>query len=86
MNKNKLEIKASFISRCIVGKINKSELDDERRRETNALDYMQNTSIVYHTESILEAQIITLLCCYVLNQRWSESYMEYGKLSNKVNE
>ena len=45
----------AWISRCVVGKIDKKELDDERKNETNALDYMQNTSIVYHTESILEA-------------------------------
>lgn len=29
-----------WINRCIVGKITKKELDDERQRETNALDYM----------------------------------------------
>ena len=44
-----------WINRCVVGKIVKNELDDERKSETNALDYMQNTSIVYHTESILES-------------------------------
>lgn len=30
----------NWINRCIVGKITKNELDDERRKETNALDYM----------------------------------------------
>ena len=46
---------------------------------------MQNTSIVYHTESILEAQIISLIICYLLNQKWSfdaNTVMEYGKNSN----
>lgn len=68
----------------MVGKIVKKELDDERKSETNALDYMQNTSIVYHTESILEAQIISLLVCYSLNNRWTDSVMKYGTMSENV--
>jgi len=62
-------------------------LDEERQRETNALDYMQNTSIVYHTESILEAQIISLIMCYVLTQSWSKNpniVLDYGSKSDKV--
>lgn len=43
-----------WLRRCLVGKITKAELDDERMKETNSLDMMQNTSIIYHTESILE--------------------------------
>lgn len=48
---------------------------------------MQNTSIVYHTESILEAQIISLIMCYLLTQSWSydqSDVMSYGVKSNEV--
>ena len=43
-----------WIKRVLVGKIIKSDLDDEPKKETNSLDLMQNSSIIYHTESILE--------------------------------
>ena len=43
-----------WVKKNIVGNIRKHELDDERMKETNALDMMQNSSIIYHTESILE--------------------------------
>jgi hypothetical protein len=70
----------------VVGKIDKKELDDERKNETNALDYMQNTSIVYHTESILESQIISLLLCYILTNNWGETALQYGTKSNMVSD
>jgi bifunctional DNA-binding transcriptional regulator/antitoxin component of YhaV-PrlF toxin-antitoxin module len=44
----------AWITRCLVGNIRKGDLDDERMNETNSLDMMQNSSIIYHTESILE--------------------------------
>ena len=43
-----------WIKDCFVGNITKADLDDERARETNQLDLIQNASILYHTESILE--------------------------------
>ncbi len=43
-----------WIKRCIVGHIKKAELDEARKNETNALDMMQNSSIIYHPESLLE--------------------------------
>ena len=43
-----------WIKRCVVGNIRKAELDEERLLETNAMDMFCNSSIVYHTESILE--------------------------------
>ena len=64
----------SWLRKCLVGKITKAELDDERMKETNSLDMMQNTSIIYHTESILEMQIITLISCFVLNEQWGQSF------------
>lgn len=60
--------------KCLVGKLTKADLDDERMKETNSLDMMQNTSIIYHTESILEMQIITLAVCYILNEEWAHNF------------
>jgi hypothetical protein len=69
-----------WIKRCIVGSISKLDLDNERMKETNSLDMMQNSSIVYHTESILEMQMLCLITMVVLNQFWLEkkAYMTVG--------
>lgn len=56
----------SWIKRVIVGNISKSDLDEERLAETNSMDMFQNSSIVYHTESILEMQLISLISVFVL--------------------
>lgn len=61
----------AWIKRCVVGNISKKELDNERMKETNSLDMMQNSSIVYHTESILEMQIACLISVYYLTQKWA---------------
>ena len=44
----------NFIETAIYGKITKTMLDDERVRELNAMDMMQNQSIIHHPESIME--------------------------------
>lgn len=62
----------TWVKKCIVGNIRKHELDNERMRETNALDMMQNSSIIYHTESILEMQICCLIAMILLTEYWSE--------------
>ena len=51
----------TWIKKCVVGKITKAMLDDERNGETNALDMMQNSGIIYHMESLLEMQVLCLL-------------------------
>ena len=51
----------------VVGRVTKSDLDDERARETDALDMMQNSSIVYHTESITEMQLIAQILVWMFN-------------------
>lgn len=43
-----------WINECVVGGINKLRLDKQRNMEVNQLDMMQNTSIIYHSESMLE--------------------------------
>lgn len=59
-----------WIKTCFVGCISKSDLDDERARETNQLDLIQNASILYHTESILEMQMGCLILCWYLDRQW----------------
>jgi hypothetical protein len=65
---------APWIKRCLVGNIAKADLDDERKKETNSLDLMQNSSIIYHTESILEMQIACLILFYILNTIWAANF------------
>jgi len=59
MIKNEYEIKPisksfDYVKKCIVGNITKRQLDEERRKETNSLDIMQNSSIIYHMDSVVE--------------------------------
>ena len=61
----------------MVGNITKEMLDNERTNETNTLDMMQNSSIIYHTESLLEMQILCLVVCFVLNRKWKDN-LGYG--------
>jgi len=51
-------------------------------RETNALDMMQNSSIIYHTESILEMQMCCLIGMIILTDFWSDK-KGYGENPNK---
>lgn len=62
----------AWITRCLVGNIRKGDLDDERMNETNSLDMMQNSSIIYHTESILEMQFMCLILVEVLDNYFKE--------------
>lgn len=54
------EVKKWFLN-CIEGKITKEKLDDMRQKEINENDMMQNTSIIYHPESVSEMQVICLI-------------------------
>lgn len=60
-----------FVNRCVVGRITKAECDDERVEETNSLDIMQNSSIIYHMESVLEMQIAVLIMCFFYSKTWA---------------
>jgi hypothetical protein len=75
--KNRKEVKPhdsiNWIKKCIVGNIRKHELDNERMRETNALDMMQNSSIIYHTESILEMQTCLIVAMILLTEYWKDT-------------
>ena len=54
----------------IVGSITKFKLDRQRNNEINESDILQNTSIVYHTESLVEMQImcLTIFSIYGVNR------------------
>lgn len=69
----------AWIKQNVVGRITKANLDKEKLSEMTELDMMQNQSIIYHTESIIEMQIGLLLFCYALNQLWEEPF-KYGVL------
>ena len=55
------ELAAKWIEDNLVGQINKEMLDAQRFKEVNSLDMMQNTSIIYHSESMLEMQFLCLI-------------------------
>jgi hypothetical protein len=61
-----------WIEDCVVGGITKHELDDERAKETNSLDIMQNSSIIYHMESVIEMQLIVLVMCIYFSKMWAD--------------
>jgi len=42
-----------WIGKYLLGEITKDMLDEQRKKEVDALDMMQNQSIIYHPESIL---------------------------------
>lgn len=56
-----------WIKRCIVGGITKEELDQQRKEEVCSLDMMQNQSIIYHPESILQTQILCLISTWIVH-------------------
>jgi len=52
---------AGWINRNLIGDITVDDLNSQRRIEINSLDLMQNSSIIYHSESIIEMQILCLI-------------------------
>lgn len=61
-----IEVKdaTAWIQRNLVGNITKQLLDDQRMIEINELDMMQNSSIIYNTEVVLEMQILATLLIF----------------------
>lgn len=57
---------AQWIRSNVVGDITKEMLDFARYNEVQTLDMMQNSSIIYHSESVLECQMLCLICVYFL--------------------
>ena len=50
-----------FIQDCIVGDITKQKLDEQRNKEVSSLDMMQNTTIIYNMESVIQFQILFMI-------------------------
>lgn len=71
------ETSIRWVKECVVGRITKQMLDNERMVETTSLDMMQNTSIIYHTESLLYMQTAMLVLSLVLTDWWSDE-LGYG--------
>lgn len=61
----------NWVRKCVVGGISKADLDDERVLETNSLDIMQNSSIIYHMESVVEMQLLVLIMCLYFSDLWA---------------
>lgn len=77
---------ADWMRRNIPGNITKEELDYARFREIQSLDMMQNSSIIYHCESVLECQIISLLICfYFEGSLWLSAEVPEEKVEMVVN-
>ena len=76
----KPEKSIEWVRKCIVGRITKAELDDERVLETNSLDIMQNSSIIYHMESVVEMQLLVLITCMYFSDIWAEKH-SYGTIT-----
>lgn len=58
-----------WVTRNIVGQITKEDLDKQRCSELNAFDMTQNTSIIYHYESIIEMQLLCSAILYYLQNK-----------------
>lgn len=52
-------------------------LEEERIKEVNALDMMQNTGIIYNPQAIIETQIITTLGIYIYQVNYAGFDLNY---------
>ena len=60
------------------GGIRREDLDLQRQRETNVLDMMQNSSIIYHPESLFEMQIMCIALLWAF-QSYILEHLPVGK-------
>ena len=54
----------------------KKNLDDQRDQEMDSQDLMQNTSILYHTESIIELQILGTIAVMIVSKMHGQELQE----------
>jgi hypothetical protein len=47
-------------------------LDEQRQKEVNSMDMLQNTNILYHMESVLEMQFACLVAIYLMKEPTSD--------------
>ena len=72
----------SWLKTRIVGSITKFKLDRQRNDEINDSDILMNTSIVYHTESLLEMQICCVLIFAFIGEGAVSKVKTQGELFN----
>ena len=75
-----------WMMNVLPGKITKEKLDDMRQQEVNENDMMQNTSIIYHPESVSEMQFMCLIVAQLMLSSGTipELYEPYADDINKV--
>lgn len=73
-----------WVQRCVVGGVTKNQLDKERQKECNSLDQMQNTSFVYHPESLIEMQLMVLLSIFVFTNKDNLEGYDFKKPVNQI--
>lgn len=66
-----------WIEETIVGPITKEVLEEERFKELDALDMMQNTGIIYNPQAIIETQILTTIGVYVFQVQQTGFSLNY---------
>ena len=55
-----------FMKRSLKGVFGRSDLDMSRNKDRNGQDFLMNQNIIYHTESILETQILCMCTIHFL--------------------
>lgn len=74
-----------FIKRMIIGDITKKQLDKARSREVSEMDFMENQTIVHHSDSILELQIFGLLMTgYINNSERKSMWIFYALMAHHI--
>ena len=68
-----------FIQKQVVGNILKDELVEQRVKEVNGLDMMQNTTIIHHIESIIEVQLISIYVFCFLIRSYTDGKFEHSE-------
>ena len=75
-----------WIKNSIIGDITKDMLDQQRISESNQNDLMQNTSTIYHIESIIEMQLICLTCSIMFGKGFkSVQYEDNSEIHRILN-
>ena len=67
-----------WIEDTIVGPVTKEILEQERFKELDGLDMMQNTGIIYNPQAIIETQILTTLSIFTLQAAVTGIKLQYS--------
>ena len=77
-----------WLGRNVPGNICREKLDYERFLEIQSQDMMQNSSIIYHCESVLECQILCLIVSFLFEPKlWiSHDWEGHGDMDEEMRE